>query len=150
MICRVVLSNSRVFFRSINCINPYTSIERTESTQHQEQFFLKPFQIENQIANTFDIECTVSACSKTRNAFDGYCLPSNECKDRYTPLGLDTSLYDPSPNDAATQRRRRRSPLDVKSTVSELTHFKSRVMTFLLLVDECQCYRAPPMHVCFR
>ena len=80
-------------FRSINCINPYTSIERTETTQHQEQFFLKPFQIENQIANTFDINCKVSACSKADN-FNGYCVPGDACKKRYATLGLESRPVD--------------------------------------------------------
>ena len=93
MTCRVVLSNSRVFFGNIICINPYTSIERTEARQHQEQFFLKPFQIENQIANTFNINCKVSACSKVDN-FNGYCVPGDACKERYATLGLESRLVD--------------------------------------------------------
>ena len=83
---------------------------------------MKPFQIENQIANTFDIECTVSACSKTRNAFNGYCSPNNACRERYTPLGLLPNTW----NEVATKRRRR----DVESTVSELMHFKSLIVTY--------------------
>ena len=82
---------------------------------------MKPFQIENQTANTFDVACTVSTCTKDRNAFNGYCVPNDECKERYTPLGIPSMS-----NDVATQRRRR----DVESTVSELMHFKSLTVTY--------------------
>ena len=83
--CRAVLSDSRVLiYLNISYFNSYT-LERTLTSQHQEQFFLKPFQIENQIANTFDIDCQVTACSK-RDNFDGYCVPGDACKDRYATI----------------------------------------------------------------
>ena len=81
-----------IYLLNYICSNPCT-LERTETVQHQEQFFLKPFQIENQIANTFDINCKVSACSKADN-FDGYCVPGDACKERYATLGLESRPVD--------------------------------------------------------
>ena len=57
--------------------------------QYQEQFFMKPFQIVDQIANTFDINCKLAACSKAENV-DGFCVLGDACKDRYATIGLDS------------------------------------------------------------
>jgi len=63
--------------------------ERTEAMQYQEQFFMKPFQIEDQIANTFDINCKLAACAKGENV-DGFCVLGDACKERYATIGLDS------------------------------------------------------------
>ena len=60
---------------------------------------MKPFQIENQIANTFDINCQVSACSKGDN-IDGFCVPGETCRDRYA--NLTTSLSTTTPTTTTT------------------------------------------------
>ena len=117
--CQQVLSNSKVLFLQKHVWSNLQLSERTVAMQHHEQFFMKPFQIKmpfkNQIANTFDVKCQVSACSKT-DIVKGYCLPGNACKERYAAVGL-RSLSTKTSNEVATERGRR----DVES-VCELLH----------------------------
>ena len=85
--------------------------------QNHDQFFLKPFQIEGQVANTFNINCQITTCRKDSNyANDGLCDLNDKCSNRYDVFNLKaTHLPTEEPEYSDPMGRRRRDAEEVRT-----------------------------------
>ena len=96
-------------------------LDRSVTLQNHDQFFLKPFQIEGQVANTFNINCQITTCRKDSKYQSGdLCDLNDKCPNRYDAFNLGpTKLPTEEPEYSDPMGRRRRDAKEVELEYSE-------------------------------